>query len=126
LLSATAIVAYWYGSYSFTPLEFHMVTLPFLAAGLILIFFGSKPLKQLIFPVAFLIFLTPPPAEILYAFGSALSNLSASVSNGIINLFGISSTLTSSYGSPVITLNRPDQNAMVFSVDVVFSGIYVS
>jgi exosortase len=124
LLSATAIVAYWYGSYSFTPLEFHMVTLPFLAAGLILIFFGSKPLKQLIFPVAFLIFLTPPPAEILYAFGSALSNLSASVSNGIINLFGISSTLTSSYGSPVITLNRPDQTAMSFSVDVACSGIY--
>jgi hypothetical protein len=29
LLCATAILTYWFGSYTFTPLEYHMLTLPF-------------------------------------------------------------------------------------------------
>src|SRR5450759_3330141 len=35
-LCAVAILTYWYGSYTFTPLEYHMLTLPVLAAGLTL------------------------------------------------------------------------------------------
>jgi len=62
-LSAIAILTYWYGSYTFTPIEYHMLTLPFLAAGLTLILFNLQTLKQLLFPIAFLIFLTPPPAS---------------------------------------------------------------
>jgi len=123
-LCAIAILTYWYGSYTFTPLEYHMLTLPFLTAGLILILFSTQTLKQLIFPVAFLIFLTPPPAEILYGVGSALANLSASASNFFVNTFGMHSTLSMSNTGPVITLLRPNQATLPFNVDVACSGIY--
>jgi len=123
-LSAVAILTYWYGSYTFTPLEYHMLTLPFLAAGLTLILFNLQTLKQLIVPIVFLIFLTPPPVEILYSVGSALANLSASASNALANVFGLHSVLSTAYGSPMITLTRPDHTILTFSVNVACSGVY--
>jgi exosortase len=123
-LFATSILTYWYGSYTFTPLEYHMVTLPFVAASLILIMFNPQTLRQAIFPVAFLIFLMPPPAEILYTVGSALSNLTAVISNSLVNLFGVQTVLTDTYGSPLIILTRPDNTVMNFNVSVACSGIY--
>ncbi len=123
-LCAVAILTYWYGSYTFTPLEYHMLTLPFLTAGLTLILFNTQTLKQLLFPIAFLIFLAPPPAEILYGIGSALANLSASASNTLANVFGMHAALSVSNGSPLITLTRPDHTTLPFSVDVACSGIY--
>jgi exosortase/archaeosortase family protein len=123
-LFATSMLTYWYGSYTFTPLDYHMATLPLVVISMVLIFFSLDTLKQALFPVVFLIFLMPPPAEILYAIGAALSNLTAVVSNGLINLFGVETTLSSSYGSPLITLTRPDQTIMNFNVSVACSGIY--
>lgn len=124
LLCTTAILAYWYGSYTFTPLEYHMLTLPVLAAGLTLTLFNWATLRQLAFPIAFLFFLTPPPTEILYGVGSTLSNFNAAASNALANVFGMHSSITSEYLSPVITLTRPDNTVMSFSVDVACSGIY--
>ena len=60
LLFAIAILLYWYGSYTFTPLEFHMITLPVLVASLILVLFNVNTLRQLAFPILFLFFLAPP------------------------------------------------------------------
>jgi exosortase/archaeosortase family protein len=124
LLCATAVLAYWFGSYTFTPIEYHMFTLPVLTSGLILILFNIQTLKQLAFPVAFLFFLMPPPTEILYSVGSTLSDLSAHASNAIVNIFGISSIISAQYGSPIITITRPDQTIMNFSIDVACSGVY--
>jgi exosortase/archaeosortase family protein len=124
LLCSTAILAYWFGSYTFTPIEYHMLTLPLLTAGLILILFNGQTLKQLAFPIAFLFFLTPAPTEILYSVGSTLSDLSAHSSNALANAFGMASTISAQYGSPIITLTRPDQTIMNFSVDVACSGVY--
>jgi exosortase len=124
MLYATAILAYWFGSYTFTPIEYHMLTLPVLTAGLILILFNGQTLKQLIFPIAFLFFLTPPPTEILYSVGTTLSDLSAHASNAIANAFGIASTITAQYGSPIISITRADQTIMNFSIDVACSGVY--
>ena len=124
LLCAAAVLAYWYGSYTFTPLEIHMLTLPLLAAGLILILFNTATLRQLIFPIAFLVFLTPPPSEILFGLGSVLASLSASASNMLASIFGLNSSLSVNNIGPVITLIRPDQTSLVFTVDVACSGIY--
>ena len=88
LLFTVAVLTYWYGSYTFTPLEYHLMTLPFLAAGLVLIMFNTQTLRQLLFPIAFLVCLTPPPDEILYGLGSSLANLSASASNSFANCLG--------------------------------------
>ncbi len=119
-----AILTYWYGSYTFTPLEYHMFTLPVMTAGLVLILFNPQTLKQLIFPIAFLIFLCPPPSEVLFGLGSALANLSAIASNALANLSGIAATLTSSDVGPVITIIRPDYIPLSFNVSVACSGIY--
>jgi hypothetical protein len=68
--------------------------------------------------------LTPLPSEILFAAGSMLSVISAQVANTFANLVGVTSTLTTQFGNPVITLTRPDQTVMAFSIDIACSGIY--
>lgn len=124
LLSTTAVIAYWYGSYTFTPLEYHLMTLPVFVAGLVLILFNVQALRQLAFPIGFLLFLTPPPVEILYGLGSALSNFSAAASNALVNAFRMTSAISTDYGSPIIVLTRPDKTVMSFTVDVACSGVY--
>jgi exosortase len=124
LLSVTATLVYWHGSHTFTPLEYHMFALPMFAAGLTLILFNPQTLRQLAFPIAFLLFLMPPPSEILYGVGSTLSGMSSGVSSAIVNAVGIPSALTSEYGNPTITITRPDGTPLHFTVDLACSGIY--
>jgi exosortase/archaeosortase family protein len=101
-----------------------MITLPVFVAGLTLIQFNGKILRQLAFPIAFLLFLTPPPTDLLYSVGSTLSDLSAHSSNTLVNVFGMASTISAQYGTPVIILTRQDHSLMNFSVDVACSGVY--
>ncbi|MGD0977533.1 MAG: exosortase/archaeosortase family protein [Candidatus Bathyarchaeia archaeon] len=124
LLSSTAILVYWYGSYTFTPLEYHMLMLPVFAAGLTLVLFNTQTLRQLLFPLVFLVLLMPPPSDLLSNVGSALSVSSSQVSFAFIRLVGIPSTLTSQYGNPVIQLTRAGGETMGFSVGIACSGIY--
>jgi exosortase/archaeosortase family protein len=69
LLTTTAVLLYWCGSYTFTPLEYHMFALPLFAAGLCLFLFNPQTLRQLLFPVAFLFFLVPSPSQIVSILG---------------------------------------------------------
>ena len=124
LLSLTAILVYWYGSFSFTPLEYHMFALPIFVAGLTLIIFNPQTLRQLAFPIAFLFFLMPPPTEMLYTAGAALSALSAEASHLIVHALGIPSALINDYDSPTIEITRPDGQQIPFTVDIACSGIY--
>jgi len=124
ILCAAAITLYWYGSYTFTPLEYHMASLPIFVAGLTLILFNPQTLRQLAFPIAILYFLTPPPSEILYAAGSTLSVISSEASHTIVKALGVPSTLSGEYGNPTITITRPDGSAITFAVDIACSGIY--
>lgn len=124
LLCATAVLVYWFGSYTFTPVEYHMATLPVFFAGLVLVLFNFQTLKQLVFPIVFLLFLVPPPSDILYSVGATLSDLSAHASNALANAFGLASSITAQYGSPIINLIRPDHSVMTFSVNIECSGVY--
>ncbi len=124
LLAATAVLLYWHGSYTFTPVEYHMLSLPIFVSGLCLITFNPQTFRQLAFPIAFLLFLTPPPSEILYNVGATLQILSAEASNGIMNVVGISSTLSLDTGSPEITITQPNGSSIPFTVDIACSGIY--
>ena len=63
LLCVIAYLVKWYGSYTFQPLEFHIASIPIFIAGFTLIIFNYYTFKSLIFPIAFLIFLIPPPLE---------------------------------------------------------------
>ncbi|MGB9841312.1 MAG: exosortase/archaeosortase family protein [Candidatus Bathyarchaeales archaeon] len=124
LLVATAILLYWHGSYTFTPIEYHLLALPIFVAGTVLLLFNAKALRQLAFPIAFLFFLVPPPTEILYTVGGTLSAFSAQASATIASLTGIPTSLVAEYGNPLIQITRPDGTILNFTVDIACSGIY--
>lgn len=125
LLCTTAFFLYWYGSYTFTPLEYHMLTLPLFAAGLTLVFFGSRTLRQACFLIVFLAFFTPLPSQVIYSFGSTLSVASSEASNRIVNLLGVHSTMSSLSGTPAITITQANGTVLPpFAVDIACSGIF--
>ena len=124
LAALIAILLYWYGSYTFTPIEYHMFSLPIFAIGLILILFNLQTLRQLAFPIMLLFFLIPPPSEILYVLGGALSTISSQASYTIIHATGIPSTLTAEYNNPTISIIRPNGTMVNFAVGIACSGIY--
>lgn len=66
LLCLTSVLLYWYGSYTFIPLEYHILAMPIFIAGLILIIFNTQTLRQLAFSISFLIFLAPPNRSSLW------------------------------------------------------------
>jgi exosortase len=124
LFSTIAILLYWYGSYTFTPLEYHALAIPIFIAGLVLVFFNLQTLRQLAFSIGFLVFLVPPPLELLYAFGSTVSIISSKIVNDFVNLLGIPCHLTTEYGTPILQITNPNGTTMSFAVDVACSGIY--
>ena len=124
LVTATAVILYWWGSYTFTPLEYHLLTLPLFTAGLVLTVFNPQTLRQLAFPIFFLIFLTPPPNQVLYGLGSTLSVIGSEAASAIVNVLGIPSAISSEYGNPTIIITRLDHTTLGFTVDIACSGIY--
>ncbi len=95
-----------------------------LIAGLILILFNLQTLRQLAFPLAFLILLMPPPSAVLYGLGATLSVVSAEDSNAILNALGIPSTISSEYGNPIIQVTRSNGAVIPFMLDIACSGVY--
>jgi exosortase len=124
LLAATAILLYWHGSHTFTPLEYHMLALPIFVSGLTLMLFNVQTMRELAFPIIFLTFLTPPPSEILYMVGSALSTISSEASAALAKTLGIPSAIISEYENPTIIITRPDGSKLSFTVDIACSGIH--
>jgi len=124
LLCLTAFLLYWHGSYTFHPLEYHVVSLPLFAAGLILIMFNAKTLRVLAFPIAFLLFLTPPPLEVVYILGASLSTISSEAAYAVLKAIGLPVTLTAQYGIPIITLTKPGRAPLAFAIDISCAGLY--
>ncbi len=124
LLLLLAILVHQYGSLTFSPLIYHVFAIPVFITGLCLIFFNIQTVRQLAFPIAFLLLLTPPPSEILYAIGSTLSFITSKASFLIVRSLGVQSTLTTEYGNPLIQITRPNGSTMSFAVDIACSGIY--
>lgn len=124
LMCATAVLLYWYGSSTFIPLEYHMLTLPLFVSGLILILFNAQTLRHAAFPLVFLFFLVPPTLEVLNIVGSALVVISSQASNGLVNLVGVHTSISYDFGAPLITVMRADGTSLPFTVDLACSGIY--
>jgi exosortase len=122
-LSALALTIYLAGSYTFHPLEYHILSLPIFLFGCALFLFNIETLKALAFPLAFLFLLIPPPFQTLYTIGGTLANYSAEITFNILKSFGIPATLTTNEGIPAIIIQKANTN-LTFSVDVACSGIY--
>jgi exosortase len=123
-LCLIAFLLYWYGSYTFYPLEYHLLSLPIFIAGMTLILFNMKTLKTLIFPIIFLLFLVPIPSEVLYTLGGGLANFNTHASYALLKPFGIPVTLSTAYGAPTILLTTSTGQSTSFTIDLPCSGIY--
>ena len=123
-LCLSAFLLYWYGSFTFYPLEYHIASLIVFILGMTLILFNTKTLTAIIFPILFLIFLIPPPSNITYSTGALLGNFNAQASCTILRTLGIPVTLSSSYGPPTIMINNPSGQPLEFAIDLACSGIY--
>jgi exosortase len=124
LLFLVAFLVYWYGSQTFYPLEYHILSLPIFIAGVTLVLFSTRALKALLFPILFLLFLIPLPATFLYTVGGGLANFNTQVSYGILKASGLPITLSSSYGTPTILMSSASGQPVNFTVDIACSGIY--
>ena len=123
-LCLSAFLLYWYGSYTFYPLEYHIVSLLVFIIGVILILTNVKTLMILIFPILFLLFLIPPPSNITFYAGALLGNFNAQASYTLLRLIGVPVTLSSKYGPSTIVINNPSERPLEFAVDLPCSGIY--
>jgi len=123
-LCLVAFLVYWYGSQTFYPLEYHILSLPIFIAGVTLVLLNPRALLMLIFPILFLLFLIPLPATFLATLGGGLANFNTQVSYVILKTAGLPITLSSSYGSPTILLSSASGQPVNFAVDVACSGIY--
>jgi exosortase len=119
-----AFLLYWYGSYTFYPLEYHLLSLPIFIIGVMLILFNLKTLKALIFPILFLSFLIPLPNEVMYTLGGNLANFNTQASYALLKPFGLPLTLSTSYGAPTILLTTSAGQPASFTIDLPCSGIY--
>lgn len=124
LICLAAFLIYWHGSYTFYAIEYHMISLPIFIAGIITIIFNTKTLQTLAFPISLLVFLAPPPLEILNALGSILSTKSSEIAYTILKTSGLPVDLIRQYGTPVIVLTKPNNVPISFTVDVACAGLY--
>lgn len=123
-LCLLALLTNWYGSNTFTPLEYRLFSLPILLMGVTLILFNMKTLRILIVPILFLFFLIPIPSEITYTAGAILGNFNTQTAYILLKLVGLPVILDPTYGSPIIALNNASDTSILFSVDLACSGIY--
>jgi len=123
-LCLSALLLYWYGSYTFSPVEYHLASLPLLVAGMLLVLFNRKTVMIMIFPVLFLLFLVPPPSTITYTAGALMANFNTRASYTLLRACGLPVTLSSTYGAPTIILSTPSGGSVSFAVDLACSGIY--
>jgi len=123
-LCLSAFLLYWYGSYTFYPLEYHLASLPLFVTGVVLILFNLKTLTVIIFPILFLLFLMPLPSGITYTAGALIANFNTQASYTMLKTFGLPVVLQAKYGSPTITINTPSGEPILFAVDLPCSGIY--
>lgn len=123
-LCLTAFLLYWYGSYTFYALEYHIISLPIFVTGVTLILFNMKTVKMLIFPILFLLFLIPPPSTITYTAGAITANFHTQASYTLLKACGLDIQLETSFGPPTIILNTASESPISFAVDLPCSGIY--
>lgn len=124
ILCLIAILIYWYGSYTFYPLEYHLFSLPIFIIGIMLIMFNSKVLIACLIPTLFLFFIIPPPIEGIYIIGGHMANFNTQASYTLLRGVGMPVSLSSAYGPPTINVTTTSGISTSFAIDVPCSGIY--
>jgi len=124
LLCLLAFLLYWHGSYTFTPLEYHIFSLSLFVTGLILILFNAKTLRVLAFSIVFLLFLTPPPFQVVSEAGAIFSTFASEAAYNVLKALGLPVFMVTQYGAPLIILNKPGSAPFTFAIEIACSGVY--
>jgi exosortase/archaeosortase family protein len=124
ILCLVAFLMYWYGSYTFYPLEYHILSLPIFIMGMTLVLFNMKVLRALFLPILFLAFLIPIPSDFLYSAAGTLANFTTQVSYDLLRAVKMPVALNTSYGAPTLVLSPSAGASAGFSVDLPCSGVY--
>lgn len=119
-----AFLTYWYGSYTFYPLEYHILSLPIFILGTTLILFNLKTTLTLLPPTLFLLFLIPIPTQYIYTLGATMANINTQASYTLLKTFNLPVQLTTTYGPPTLMLTNSLTGPSTFTVDLPCSGIY--
>ncbi|GIU71180.1 MAG: hypothetical protein KatS3mg003_0659 [Candidatus Nitrosocaldaceae archaeon] len=122
-LCILSIFIYIVGSNTLYALEYHMYSLPLFVAGSILLLFNMNMLKHLIFPVIILLYMQPPPGELVADLAADLSWISASMTESFLKTFGMPISLETSYGAPALVIVKDNAN-IPFYVGEPSSGVY--
>lgn len=123
-LCICAFLLYWYGSYTFYPLEYHIASLVVFIIGMARMLLDTRTLKTVILPILLLIFLIPLPFSIIFAAGGTLGNFNTQASYELLKVAGVPVSLSSEFGSPTIEVNSPSALPIRFGIDIPCSGIY--
>ena len=124
VLLIVSFLLYWYGSYTFYPLEYHLFSLPIFIMGITLVVLNSRAFLMLIFPILFLLFLVPLPTAVLSVTGGYLANFNTQASYMILSAVGLPMTLSGDYGAPTVMMTTAAGQPVNFTVDIPCSGIY--
>ncbi len=119
-----AFLLYWYGSYTFYPLEYHIVSLLIFILGTARMLLDTGTLKAIVFPILLLIFLIPLPFSVIFATGGTLGNLNTQASYELLRMTGVPVALSSEFGPPTLEIHNPPAIPIRFGVDIPCSGIY--
>lgn len=119
-LFAIAFLLYFYGSYTLFTSFIHIASMCIFLFGCFFVTFGKKIVRILIFPLAYLALITPPPLEAFYIAGETLVNLTMALAGKMLLLVNLPVTLFENQ----IVLMAANGEPLLFSVDVPCSGIY--
>lgn len=123
-LCLVAFLIYWYGSYTFNPLEYHLLSLPIFLFGITFFLYNGKAATASAIPIAFLFFLIPPPAKSIYTLGGVLADFNTQASYNILKTLNLPITLSTAYGPPILVLTTSLGNQISLTIDLACSGIY--
>lgn len=122
-LLLTTFILHWYGSYTFYPVEYHLISMPIFLAGAILLVYNWQTLRQLLFPLITLLLLEPLPLQVADMAGFQISALSSIAAYNLLKLIGLPVELTI-LQTPVITIETVQGAQLPLAVDVACSGLY--
>ena len=124
VLCLISFLIYWYGSRTFYPLQYHILSLPVFVLGIILILSNLRTALILLPPTIFLFFLIPPPMELLYSAGGSIATLETQIAYTTLKTFGLPVQLSTTYGLPTLLLKTITKENVYFTIDVPCSGLY--
>src|SRR6185436_13731503 len=122
-LCSVAVIAYIASSATLYALEFHLVTLPFFLAGGVALLFNLGTLKHLILAIFLLLYLQPPPGELVSELAADLSWASAVLNHALLSTFGMPIELDPSFGAPALVI-QTGHGKVPFFVGEPSSGVF--